>query len=92
VPEAPILPDLRGGVGDPGRVGISISESGGGSAHARVLSVELRAFTEPELGSALEAALRAVTVAAAATDAVLELRAVRRAGPRAWRSDGARGR
>ena len=53
-----------------------------GSA-TRYIVGEIRAFTQQELGSALEAVLRSVTTAAALTEAVLALEAVRSVTPKA---------
>lgn len=51
-------------------------------AAARLLAGEVRALTQTELGSALEAVLRVVTEVAALTEATLEVGAVRTVPPR----------
>ena len=79
MPPRPALPEYP-------RVGtarISVAETDDpGSTRRRVLG-EIRALTLQELGSALDAALRGVSTAAALTEAVLEVEAVRWATPKA---------
>jgi hypothetical protein len=75
IPLGPILPEL------PGAVRCSVAETGGPEAAKRCLAGEIRAFTQAELGGALEAALRAVTAVAALTEAVLEVSAERAVPP-----------
>ena len=60
----------------------SIAETEGPEIATRCLVGEIRAFSLSELGSALEATLRAVTVVAALTEAMLEVQAVRTVPPR----------
>ncbi len=62
---------------------ISVAETQDpGSSWRRIISGEIRALTQQELGSALDAVLRSVTTAAALTEAVLEVEAVRWATPK----------
>jgi hypothetical protein len=62
---------------------VSIAETQDpGSAGRRIVG-EIRALTQQELGSALDTVLRGVTTAAALTEAVLEVEAVRWATPKA---------
>ncbi len=75
VPPRLALPELRGAVR------CSIAETEGSETTTRCLAGKIRAFTPSELGSALEAALRAVTAAAALTEAMLEVGAVRTVPP-----------
>ena len=75
MPHDPILPELP--LGD---VRCTIAESEG--PKTRRLLGEIRAFSRPELGSALEAVLRSVTAAAGLTEAMLEVGAVRAVPPR----------
>jgi hypothetical protein len=58
----------------------SIAETGG--RETRCLVGEIRSFSQPELGSALEAVLRSLTAVAGLTEAMLEVGAVRTVPPR----------
>jgi hypothetical protein len=58
------------------------SITGGLQTDTRRLAGEIRAFSTLELASALEAALRSVTVVAGLTEAMLEVGVVRSAPPR----------
>jgi hypothetical protein len=60
----------------------SIAETRCPGTATRRLVGEIRAFSPSELGSALEAALRAVMAVAALTEAMLEVHAVRTVPPR----------
>jgi hypothetical protein len=75
VPHDPILPGLP-----PGDARCKIVETGG--PKTRRLLGEIRAFSRPELGAALEAVLRSVTALAGLTEAMLEVGAVRAVPPR----------
>ncbi len=77
VPPGPLLLEPHG---DAARW--SIAETQGPETATRCLVGEIRAFSPSELGSALEAALRAVMAVAALTQAMLEVHAVRTAPPR----------
>lgn len=79
VPPGPVLGMLPGF--EPGTLRCSFVETDESHRTERRVAGEIRAFTEGELGAALDAALRAITVAAALTEAVLEVRAVRVASP-----------
>lgn len=76
VPREPLLPDLRGSVR------CSITEARVPGPSTRRITGEIRALEAAELGSTLEAVLRALTAAAALTEAVLEVDAVRTVAPR----------
>ena len=80
VPTGPVLGVLTGL--EPGTLRYSFTETDESHRTARVVAGEIRAFTEWELGAALDAALRVVTVTAALTEATLEVRVVRVASPR----------
>ena len=67
----------------PETVKSSLTDSTGADGTSRVVTGELRALCEGDLGAALDLLLRAITSKAALTDAVLETRAVRLASPRA---------
>ncbi len=75
-PPKPLLQGLRGAAR------CSITETEGPEASTRCLTGEIRAFKVSELGSTLEAVLRAVTAVAALTEALLEVGAVRTIAPR----------
>jgi hypothetical protein len=75
VPHDPILPGPL--LGD---ARCKIVETGG--PKTRRLLGEIRAFSRPELGSALEAVLRCITAVAGLTEAMLEVGAVRAVPPR----------
>ncbi len=75
MPNGPILPGL---LLDAARCSIAETEG----PRARCLAGEIRALSQPELGSALDAVLRCVTAVAGLTEAVLELEAVRAVPPR----------
>ena len=80
MPPGPTLPEWPGA----GTARISVTETQDpGSSGRRIISGEIRALTQQELGSALDAVLRRVTTAAALTEAVLEVEAVRWATPKA---------
>lgn len=64
-----------------GNVRFSVAETDGPDGASRDISCELRAFTDEELRVAMDEALRAVTVAAALCEAVLETCASRLACP-----------
>jgi hypothetical protein len=79
VPPHPTLPEWPGA----GTARISVAETQDpGSSGRRIISGEIRALTQQELGSALDAVLRSVTTVAALTEAVLEVEAVRWATPK----------
>jgi hypothetical protein len=79
VPPGPVFGMLTGF--EPGTPRCSFAETDESYRTQRGVVGEIRAFTERELGAALDAALRAVSVAAALTEAALEVRAVRVASP-----------
>ena len=80
VPPHPTIPELPGA----GTARISVAEKEDpGSSGRRIISGEIRALTQQELGSALDAVVRSVMTAAALTEAVLEVEAVRWATPKA---------
>ncbi len=64
-----------------GTARISVAEDPGSSGR-RVIRGEITALTQRELGWALDAVLRSVTTAAALSEAVLEVEAVRWATPK----------
>jgi hypothetical protein len=76
VPHKPVLSEVL----HDGAARCSIAETGG--PETRCLVGEIRAFSPPELGSALEAVLRSVTAVAGLTEAMLEVGAVRTVPPR----------
>jgi len=75
VPPGSLLPDLQSAAK------CSISEAENPGTATRSLAGEIRALKPSELGSTLEAVLRAVTAAAALTEAMLEVGAVRTVPP-----------
>lgn len=79
VPAGPVLGMLTGF--EPGALRYSFAETHESHSSARVVAGEIRAFTERELGAALDAALRVVSVSAALSEATLEVRVVRVASP-----------
>ena len=79
MPPRPILPEWPG----EGTARISVAETQDPGSTGRRIVGEIRALTQQELGSALDAVLRGVTTAAALTEAVLEVEAVRCATPKA---------
>ena len=79
MPPRPTLPERPAA----GTARISVAETQDPGSTGRRIVGEIRAFTQQELGSALDAALRDVTTAAALTEAVLEVEAVRWATPKA---------
>ena len=76
VPRGPTL------LGPPGAVRCTLSEVKGPEPATRRLVGEVSALTQADLGAALEAVLRALTTAAALTEAILEVGAVRSVPPR----------
>lgn len=62
---------------------LDLAEAALSGGTARGISGTLRALTERDLGAALERVMRDISVAAALSDAVLEMRARRVAPPRA---------
>ena len=79
MPPLPTLPEWPGA----GTARISFAETQDPGSTGRHIVGEIRALTQQELGSALDAVLRSVTTAAALTEAVLEVEAVRWATPKA---------
>ncbi len=79
VPTGPVL-EMLGGF-EPGIMRCSFTETDESHRSARVVAGEIRAFTERDLGAALDTALRVVTVTATLTEATLEVRVVRVASP-----------
>jgi hypothetical protein len=80
MPPHPTLPEWPGTAGT---ASISVAETQDpGSSGRRIISGEIRALTQQELGSALDGVLRRVTTVAALTEAVLEVEAVRWATPK----------
>jgi len=80
MPSRPTLPEWPGA----GTARISVAETQDPrSTGRRIIIGEITALTQQELGSALDAVLRSVAKAAALTEAVLEVEAVRRATPKA---------
>jgi hypothetical protein len=75
VPPGPMVPELRS------FARCSIAETEGPETTTRRLAGEIRAFKPSELGWALEGVLRAVTEAAALTEAMLEVGSVRSVPP-----------
>jgi hypothetical protein len=75
VPAGSLLPDLHSAAR------CSITETEGPETATRCLAGEIRALKQSELGSSLEAVLRAVTAVAAVTEAMLEVGAVRTVPP-----------
>jgi len=76
VPRGPTL------LGPPETVRCTLSEVKGPEPATRRLVGEVSALTQADLGAALEAVLRALTTAAALTEAILEVGAVRSVPPR----------
>ena len=81
MPPGPTLREWPG-AGTTARISVAETQDPGSSGR-RIISGEIRALTLQELGSALDAVLRRVTTAAALTEAVLEVEAVRWATPKA---------
>jgi hypothetical protein len=79
VPPPPTFPEWAG----LGTARISVAETEDPGSSGRRIVGEIRAITQQELGSALDAVVRRVTTAAALTEAVLEVEAVRWATPKA---------
>jgi hypothetical protein len=80
MPSRPTLPEWPGA----GTARISVAETQDPRSTGRLIIIgEITALTQQELGSALDAVLRSVAKAAALTEAVLEVEAVRRATPKA---------
>ena len=79
MPPHPTLPDWAG----VGTARISVAETEDSGSTGRRIVGEIRALTQQELGSALDVVVRCVTTAAALTEAVLEVEAVRWAIPEA---------
>lgn len=77
----PLLPALPGL--DAGAVRHSVEETEDLETGERGLSCEIRALREEDLGAAVDAALRALTVAATRAEAVLSTRVLRGARPEA---------
>jgi hypothetical protein len=75
VPHKPVLPELVLGAAR-----CHVAETGG--PKTRCIVGEIRSFSPPELGSALEAVLRSLTAVAGLTEAKLEVGAVRTVPPR----------
>jgi hypothetical protein len=75
VPPGPLIPDLQSAAR------CSITETEDPETATRCLAGEIRALKPSELGSSLEAILRAVTAVAALTEAMLEVDAVRTVPP-----------
>ena len=71
VPPGPLLPEFKSAAR------CSITETEDPETATRCLTGEIRALKPSELGSTLEAVLRAVTAVAALTEAMLEVGAVR---------------
>ena len=79
MPPSPTLPEWPG----TGTARISVAETQDpGPTGRRIISGEIRALSQQELGSALDAVIRGVTTAAALTEAVLEVETVRLAIPK----------
>lgn len=74
-PPGPTLPELTG------PFSLSLAEEDDEATAIRKVYGEIRALTEPDLGRALDAVMRAVTARAAVTEAVLETSAVYRCRP-----------
>jgi hypothetical protein len=66
----------------PGPARCTLAETQGPEAATRRLAGEIKALTQTDLGAALEAVLRALTTAAALTEATLEVGTVRSVPPR----------
>ena len=79
MPPHPTIPECPGA----GTARISVAETRDPGSTGRRIVGEIRALTQQELGSALDAVLRRVTTVAALTEAVLEVEAVRWATPKA---------
>ena len=79
MPPAPTLPGWPGALS----ATISVAETEDRGSSRRRIVGEIRALTQAELGSGLDAVLRTVTTVAALTEAVLEVGAVRSATPKA---------
>ena len=80
VPPGPMLPAL------PETVRCSVVETGEAGEARREILGEVRALTQRDLGSTLEAVLRSLTSGAAISGALLETRVVRGTPPRAMPS------
>ena len=80
--DVPRGPTLLEPPGPPGPARCTLTETEGAEPATRRFAGEIKALTQTELGVALEAVLRAVTTAAALTEATLEVRAVRSVPPR----------
>jgi hypothetical protein len=78
MPPLPTLPEWPG----TGTARVSFAEKGDPGSTGRRIVGEIRALTQQELGSALDAVLRSMTTAAALTEALLEVEAVRWATPK----------
>jgi hypothetical protein len=76
VPQAPTLPVL------PDNVRCSVVETDDPEVARREILGEILGLSEGDLGSALEAVLRSLTIAASLSDALLETRAARISSPR----------